>query len=127
MKTEDMLQAMFDHRRLAQIEDYVRRGRMWGEAELEVLRPMWVAAYHVWADDPGDKAKMRLVEDFEAEFELRGEKTPDERIAGLQESLRKQIEAVKDDPTLIAELAKGIKEEWASFVAATEQGAKRPN
>jgi hypothetical protein len=57
--------------RLNRIADYVARGRCHKNLSEPALNQVWIEAYRQMATHPDDLDKLRVVNDLDAEFELR--------------------------------------------------------
>jgi hypothetical protein len=116
-KLDEELLAMFANTKMENQQSYLARGRAFKADEIETLTSKWLVQINAWADDKPDFER-RLMDDIEAELNLRGIDAPVEQARDATEKIRAKARAVGDlwrsnpeqqahaDELLQAELAK---------------------
>jgi hypothetical protein len=125
------LSAWLQSKGFERTELYVRRGRFLAKEPTEDLQKAWVPTFKVWAKDPGNPEMKALLEDIEAELQLRGiEPSYDavrKQLAELTETLRQAYDDLLKDPERLREVGRDMLTEFRGFLASVEQAKKGAN
>jgi hypothetical protein len=92
-KLDEELLAMLANTKMQNQQSYLARGRAFKADEIETLTSKWLIQINAWADDTPD-FKRRLMDDIEAELNLRGIDAPVEQARAATEKLRAKARAV---------------------------------
>jgi hypothetical protein len=116
-KFDEELFAMFANTKMEDQQSYLARGRAFKADEIETITSKWLVQINAWADDKPDFER-RLMDDIEAELNLRGIDAPVEQARDATEKIRAKARAVAirwtsnpeehahSEQLLLAELAK---------------------
>ena len=116
-KFDEELFAMFANTKMEDQQSYLARGRAFKADEIETITSKWLVQINAWADDKPDFER-RLMDDIEAELNLRGIDAPVEQARDATEKIRARSRAIgakwksnpeeldRVDELLQAELAK---------------------
>ena len=125
------LSAWLQSKGFERTEQYVKRGRFLAKEPTESLHKAWVPAFKLWAKDPGNVDFKGLLEDIEAELQLRGiEPTYDavqKQLNELTETLRQAYDELLKDPKRMREVSRDMLKEFQSFLASVDRAKKAPN
>jgi hypothetical protein len=94
-KLDEELLAMLANTKMQDQQSYLARGRAFEADEIKTLTSKWLVQINAWADDKPD-FKRRLMDDIEAELNLRGIDTPVEQARDAMEKIRAKARAVSD-------------------------------
>jgi hypothetical protein len=92
-KLDEELLAMFANTKMQNQQCYLARGRAFQAEEIETLSSKWLIQINAWADDTPDFER-QLMDDIEAELNLRGIDAPVEQARAATEKLRAKARAV---------------------------------
>jgi hypothetical protein len=92
-KLDEDLLAMFANTKMEDQRSYLARGRAFKADEIETLTSKWLVQINAWADDKPDFER-RLIDDIEAELNLRGIDAPVEQARDATEKIRAKARAV---------------------------------
>jgi hypothetical protein len=114
---DEELLAMFANTKMENQQSYLARGRAFKADEIETLTSKWLVQINAWADDTPEFER-RLMDDLEAELNLRGIDAPVGQARDAIEKIRARSRAIgakwksnpeeldRVDELLQAELAK---------------------
>jgi hypothetical protein len=119
MNLEDTMAAFMQCEALDRVADYARRGRRFSRFEADDLTTRWIAAFKVWAANPRDRAES---DDLEAGLQLRGLKSPYDRVKKEFDALIAAVEAImaENNPRRLLELNVELRRDLVEFVRKTK-------
>src|SRR5665213_1570566 len=94
-KLDEELLAMFENSRMEARQSYLTRGRAMQADDTEALISNWLVQVNAWADEKLNFER-RLMDDIEAELNMRGIDAPLEQGRGAIEKIRAKARAVGD-------------------------------
>jgi len=94
-KLDEELLAMIANTKMEGQQSYLARGRTLQTDRKEMLVSKWLAQINAWADDAPDFER-QLMDDIEAELNLRGVDAPVEQARGAIERIRAKARAIGD-------------------------------
>jgi hypothetical protein len=92
-KLDEELLAMLANTKMENRQAYLARGRKFKADEADVLSSNWLVQVNAWADDKAGFER-QLMDDIEAELNLRGIDTPFEKARSATEKIRAKARAV---------------------------------
>jgi hypothetical protein len=92
-KLDEEILAMFANTRMEVQQSYLSRGREFRADEVGILNSEWLVQINAWADDKPE-FDQRLMDDLEAELNLRGIDAPVEQARDATEKIRTKARAV---------------------------------
>jgi hypothetical protein len=94
-KLDEELFAMFANTKMEAQQSYLSRGRTFHSEDSETLSSNWLVQINAWADDKPDFER-RLMDDIEAELNLRGIDAPFEQARDAAKKIHAKARAVGD-------------------------------
>lgn len=124
----DVILSWIGDKRLQDVEDYVRRGRLLSGVPTEELMSRWVSLFKYWAFQPALVEPSHEYTDTESELQIRKIEPPFEQVEAefkmIQDKTRIAYEAARKDPDRMKQGSEAALDDLTEFLERSARTKK---